>query len=281
MKDFCVFILSHGRAKKVKTLDTIRRLGYTGDAYIVVDDEDDVLSYIAEFGTKSVLVFSKAAVAKTFDAMDNFDERRTVVYARNACFDLARRVGVRWFLELDDDYTNFQHRWREDGKLMGRNVKSLDALFEATVRFLDASGAHTVAWAQGGDFITGKSNTFIDEPLRRKAMNSFFCDARRPFQFIGRINEDANTYLSLGARGAKLFTITNLMLQQTATQQTDGGMSEVYIDSGTYLKSFYTVMCNPSCAIVRPMGDRHIRLHHMVRWNNAVPQILDEKWRKT
>ena len=39
-KNFCAFILSHGRANNVKTYETLRRQGYTGDIYIVVDDED-------------------------------------------------------------------------------------------------------------------------------------------------------------------------------------------------------------------------------------------------
>ena len=38
----------------------------------------------------------------------------------------------------------------------------------------------------------------------RKAMNSFICSVDRPFQFVGRINEDVNTYVLLGSRGVFL-----------------------------------------------------------------------------
>ncbi|EFI4081186.1 TPA: hypothetical protein J5F60_004390 [Escherichia coli] len=38
--DFCVFILTHGRPDKVLTYRTLRRAGYTGKIFIVVDDED-------------------------------------------------------------------------------------------------------------------------------------------------------------------------------------------------------------------------------------------------
>ena len=37
---FCVFILSHGRPDNVITLNTLRREGYTGPWYIVIDNED-------------------------------------------------------------------------------------------------------------------------------------------------------------------------------------------------------------------------------------------------
>lgn len=39
--DFCVFILTHGRADNVVTLKTLLADGYTGDWYMVIDDEDD------------------------------------------------------------------------------------------------------------------------------------------------------------------------------------------------------------------------------------------------
>ena len=38
--DFCAFILSHGRPDNVLTLDLIKRCGYTGKVFIVIDDED-------------------------------------------------------------------------------------------------------------------------------------------------------------------------------------------------------------------------------------------------
>ena len=38
--DFAIFILSHGRADNVKTLDTIKTCGYTGKWYVIIDNED-------------------------------------------------------------------------------------------------------------------------------------------------------------------------------------------------------------------------------------------------
>lgn len=76
--DFCAFILTHGRPDKVLTYRTLRRAGYTGKIFIVVDDEDKTRhQYIAEFG-KQVLVFSKADIASRFDEADNFGDRRSI-----------------------------------------------------------------------------------------------------------------------------------------------------------------------------------------------------------
>ncbi|STG54450.1 Uncharacterised protein [Escherichia coli] len=69
--DFCAFILTHGRPDKVLTYRTLRRAGYTGKIFIVVDDEDKTRhQYMAEFG-EQVLVFSKADIASRFDEADN------------------------------------------------------------------------------------------------------------------------------------------------------------------------------------------------------------------
>ena len=278
--DFAVFILTHGRADRVVTVDTLKRCGYTGKWYIVIDDEDEQEGQYRRKYKERVVQFSKLEIASKFDTMDLSQERRTIVYARNACFDIAKQLGLKYFLELDDDYKSFEFRYIQGRKLMVKSVKDMDRICEIMLSFLQESGAITVAMAQGGDFIGGMNSGNYQKGILRKAMNSFFCDVNKPFQFVGRINEDVNTYVSLGSRGNKIFSVTNVSLTQITTQQNLGGMSDVYLDMGTYLKSFFTVMIAPSCVKIAMMGDKHKRLHHNVSWNNAVPLILNEKYKK-
>lgn len=278
---FAAFILTHGRANNVITYKTLREKGYTGEIYIVIDNEDDQAEeYRARYGDK-VLVFDKLAVSRTFDTMDTQQDRRTIVYARNSCFELARKVGVRYFIELDDDYKMFEFRWKQDGKLLQKNIENLDAVFEAYLQFMRESGALTVALAQGGDFIGGAQSGMLKKGgIIRKAMNSFICDTENQFEFIGRINEDVNTYTTLGSIGKKIFTATDASLVQTQTQANKGGMSETYLDSGTYIKSFYSVIAMPSAVKVAEMGTNHKRIHHAISWKHCVPEILNEKWKR-
>lgn len=278
--DFAVFILSHGRANNVITARTLAAKKYSGRWYVVIDDEDDQEEvYRRNFGDR-VIQFSKKEIAKKFDTMDTQEDRRTIVYARNACFEIAKKIGVRYFLELDDDYKEFEFRYIEGDKLKTKSCEKLDELFSAMIDFLIESGADTVALAQGGDFIGGcKSGTYSKKVLR-KAMNTFFCDAEKPFKFIGRINEDVNTYTVLGSIGWLGLTITDASIVQMQTQNNKGGMSGVYIDSGTYLKSFYSVMGMPSAVKIAAMGDKNMRIHHNVSWEHCVPMILNERWRK-
>ena len=64
--DFAVFILSHGRADRVLTYETLRTQGYTGRIYIVVDTQDSALArYVDQFG-EQVLVFRQGCDSRDF-----------------------------------------------------------------------------------------------------------------------------------------------------------------------------------------------------------------------
>lgn len=278
---FCVFILSHGRARKIKTLNSLMKGNYSGDWYIVIDNEDTTAQeYIDLYGPERVLIFDKLAISKTFDTADLSQERRTVVYARNACWELARELGYTHFLQLDDDYTTFMFREQVGKKLIGIECRNLDRLFEVMLDFLEESGATSVALAQGGDFIGGINSKRWRTKVLRKAMNTFFCRTADDWRFLGRVNEDVNTYTTLTHRGAVFLTTMYAMVTQGQTQANAGGMTEAYLDSGTYIKSFYTVMMCPSAVSIGLMGETNMRIHHNIRWDRCAPLILPEEYRK-
>lgn len=278
---FAVFILTHGRPNNVKTYRTLKKRGYTGEIYLIVDDEDKSLAeYRNKYGDE-VIVFSKTEIASLYDEADNFNDRRAVFYARNACFGIAESLGLDYFLQLDDDYTGFNWRFDANMQYIDKPALDLNALFSAVLDYYKTTPALTIALAQSGDFMGGsQSGDAAKAWIKRKAMNSFFCCTKRPFPFLGRVNEDVNTYVTLGHRGQLVMAIFNAFVYQEATQKSKGGMTELYMDSGTYIKSFYTVMHAPSCVKVGVLGERHDRLHHAINWPNAVPCILREDVRK-
>lgn len=277
--DFCAFILTHGRPDKVYTYDTLIRAGYTGKVYIVIDDEDRTTKgYRDRFGDQ-VLQFSKKEIAATIDEGDITDDRRAIIYARNACFDLARKVGCRTFIELDDDYQAIHYR-NTDGSYVPVIRRTIDDLIEALLVFYESTPTLSVAVSQGGDHIGGRAKA----ALRRKAMNTFICSVDRSFKFFGRINEDVNTCTTLGRAGALFFTVMQAQIVQHNTQQNAGGMADLYLDSGTYVKSFYSVMYCPSSVKIGQLVDHahtvQPRIHHRIDWNATAPRILNEKHRK-
>lgn len=111
-------------------------------------------------------------------------------------------------------------------------------------------------------------------------MNTFICDTERPFSFLGRINEDVNTYVGGGRRGELFMTIPSVQVNQKQTQSNAGGMTDLYLEAGTYVKSFYSVMTAPSCVTVGEIGSSHRRLHHSIDWPATAVQIVHERHRK-
>jgi len=279
--DFAIFILTHGRADNMLTYETLKKCGNTNKVYFICDNEDKQLEkYYENFGKENVIVFDKLAKSKECDTMDSVDNRNIVLFARNSCFEIAKNLGITYFLELDDDYTEFRSRLWDGTKLTSIYCRDLDSVVDATVEFLEVSGATTVAFGQTGDFIGGKDCKLYKEKVLRKAMNSFFCKVDRPFDFYGRINEDVNAYVSLGSRGKLFFTIADMTLNQQDTQQNNGGLTDAYLQLGTYVKSFYTVMGNPSCVKISEMGCGHRRIHHLINWECAVPKIISSQFKK-
>ena len=281
-EDFAVFILTHGRPDNVKTYKTLKRFGYTGKIYIIIDNEDKTAdAYYKNFD--NVIMFNKKEVAKTFDELDNFNDRRSIVYARNACFDIAKDLDIKYFVQFDDDYTDFSYRF--NGELSynkGRGyINNVDDIFKSILEYYKSIPAKSIAISQNGDWIGGENSNWAKElKLKRKAMNSFFCSTDRPFKFIGRINEDVNTYTSSASKGHLFLTIPNVSLKQTDTQSNKGGMSDIYQAQGTYIKSFYSVIVSPSSVKVAMLNTERSRLHHRVSWNNTAPKILNQKWTK-
>jgi hypothetical protein len=280
-KDFAVFILTHGRPDNVKTLASLKKCGYTGNIYFIVDNEDKTnQKYIDNFGVESVIIFDKKKIADSLDEGNNFDERRTIIMARNACFEIAKEIGITYFVELDDDYTDFRYKLNETQNSLFI-IKNLDKIFNSFVECYKKTKCLSIAFSQNGDFIGGFDNgKGIYRFSKRKCMNSFFCSTDRPFQFIGAMNEDVNTYTTLGSRGELFLTMPFVALNQPQTQSQKNGITDMYLRYGTYCKAFTTTMMHPSGVKVAMMNSNNPRIHHTIKWINTTPMIINERYKK-
>lgn len=289
LDDFCVFILTHGRPDRVHTWDSLIKAGYTGKVYIVIDDEDSTADEYRKRFNEHVLQFNKRELAAQTDEGDNFQHRKAIVYARNACWKLAEQVGCRYFMQCDDDYTAFFVRHDSQLRYVSATIRTkFDEVVKELLEFYKASNATAIALSQGGDHIGGggteeKKGGQANPSLRRKCMNSWICDTQKPFAFFGHMNEDVSAYVTYGRRGMLFFTVIQTMLVQKPTQVTPGGMSDLYLSAGTYVKSFYTILAAPSCVQIGVMGDprgNRWRIHHKINWHRAVPKLISEEFKK-
>jgi len=272
-KDFTVFILTHGKPNDVITYNLLKKCGYTGSIYLILDNEDKTISqYQKKFGIENVKIFDKNAMANEVDEGNNLGNRKAVIFARNASFKIAKELNIKYFLLLEDDYYYFGYRYETGAK----KITNLDAVFYIVLNFYKSVNIKSIAFSQGGDHIGG----FSGIKLKRKCMNSFFCSTDREFQFVGTLNDDVNTYTILSTRGDVFFTFTNLQLDQKDTQNIGGGMTDTYLRYGTYCKSFTTVLMHPSGVKVSMMNSKNNRIHHSIKWINTTPMIIQDKYKK-
>lgn len=278
--NFAVFILSHGRPDNVLTYNTLKKCGYNGNLFFVVDNEDLTIDrYIENFGKELIKVFDKKLIADKVDEGNNFDDRRTITHARNACFQIAKEMGIEYFLQLDDDYYEFDYKFL--GVKGMKMPKNINRVFDLVIDFYKSIDCLSIAFSQTGDFIGGIDNgKGIYRFSKRKCMNSFFCSTDRPFQFVGSMNEDVNTYTTLGSRGNLFLTIPVIAINQKDSQTQKGGITDMYKKFGTYCKAFTTTMMQPSSVKVSMMNSNHQRIHHSINWWSTVPMIIDQKYKK-
>lgn len=281
--NFAVFILSHGRPNSVLTYESLRKYGYTGKIYILIDNEDETADQYYEHYGDQVIVFDKKEESYKTDSGDNIKKRNTVLYARNANFKIAEQLDLTHFWQLDDDYTEFRYAFNSKMEYITKSIKlkNLDRLLSHMIEFLDDTDTHCIALAQGGDYIGGVGSQVAKNALKgkmtRKVMNSFLFKTDKPIRFLGRMNDDVNTYVTLGNKGILLFTLGLCRLEQQQTQKNSGGLTDMYLEMGTYKKSFYTVMMQPSSVVIKEMGVSNKRLHHFISAKMTYPYILSEK----
>ena len=138
MNECAIFILSNGRPDKVKTYDYLKA-SFSGDVYILCDDQDETLpDYKDKFGSK-VIVFNKDEWIKKSAPMGNFNSKKSVLYARNAVFEIAAAMGYRYFVMADDDIKDLQFRYEQDGKLLAKPVSNLDKVIDYIVQLMSAT----------------------------------------------------------------------------------------------------------------------------------------------
>ncbi len=280
MNNYAIFIPTYKRPDRVYTVKALRDAKYTGQIYLIVGDDDPCVQQYIDIYGDDVIIFSKNDYIEKVDTLDNFKKKNCVVYVRNAMFEIAKQLGLDYFLVLDDDYSGFVFR-RPFGEILKTfKVKNIQGIIDESVKYLEKTEKlDCFAWCQNGDFIGGASS-FDKINGKRKIMNGFVFRTDRPIRFTGSINEDLNASVYEGQRGKCFFTINDIAIQQIITQKNKGGLTDIYLEVGTYVKSFYSVIVAPNCVKVSAMGSNDLRLHHLVNWNLCCPKIISDVHKK-
>lgn len=247
MNECAIFILSNGRPDKVKTYDYLKT-SFSGDVYILCDDQDETLPYYKDkFGSK-VIVFDKDEWVKKSDPMDNFNSKKSVLYARNAVFEIAAAMGYRYFAMADDDIKDLQFRYEHDGKLLAKPVSNLDKVIDYIVQLMSATAISYFSFGTDKNFIGGVQNRNFQKKVIDKVYNFIICKSGQQHSYKGIMNEDEiHNVISLST-GVLLKSLTAIQIVMEPVGKAEtGGNSETYKENGYYsfTRNFYPIIACP------------------------------------
>lgn len=282
MKDFAVFIITHGHPDKQITYDTLRRCGYSGKIYLVVDDTDTTIQqYIDNYGRDSVIVFNKNYYINSdrFDNGTNTPIYACAIYARRAVEDIAKSFGLDYFAMADDDIKKIVIRYPVDNALKRVNIVNLDAVLEAHIELLKTQHLACIGFGGVQNYFAGAS-VFSDDNLSKRII---------PYQFFLRRTDktvrwscwygedDVEAYFNT-ITGNLWFASLYVMIE--AMPNGTGSMATTYETINSYIMSFAELRYFPGLLRVYKRPKSKASIFGVIRTNgNWFPKILNETYK--
>lgn len=283
IKDFAIFICTHGRPTAQYTLSALREAGYTGMIFLVIDDEDETeCEYIFRYSgvnmyDAELLKFCKQEIIDSVDTGVQHEKRKAILYAKCACEIFAKLMKLKAFIIADDDLLGFRYRYEEDGHLKSLPITSgLDAIIENHVDFMMDNNICAMSFGTSQMFMGGILSA-EKKGENRIPFNFVFRNASIPFSWRSEIYEDSISALREGQIG-------KYMLQVPLVQQNmkplyagaDGGMTELYTNVSQFEKVFPVIKYLPSCSKI--VAGKYCMIYSILK-EHSVPKLISSSYR--
>lgn len=278
--NFAIFIISHERANRVETYDTLKQGGYTGQIFVVIDDEDSMLrTYLDRFGD-DVLIFDKQVYTKEVDTITNDKRLSSAVYARNAVEDFAKLFELDAFVTMDDDVTNLRYRYLEDDTAKSQRLtKNLDIVFNEYTDYLIKGNIATLSFANVMIYAGGVKSE--DDKIRLGSHRYTTCihirNTKLPVNWISLTNEDSISGGVTAQRGYIWWTLPPIVYDTSQLGVLPGGMKSIYDKFPPFSRAFLSTVALPAVNRVGCTKDR-FNIHRNLK--SAYPMIISSRYKK-
>lgn len=263
--DSAIFITSHERPD-MYSYETLRRVGYTGKIYIVLDDKDRMLDeYTAKY--EDVFIFNKEKYVPITDLGSSqiHPKLSAVLYPRLEVEQLAKELGLSTFVVMDDDVKNFRYRYpSEDGRSCKSGViHNFDKVLDIYFEFMQISGAQCMSFTNNFMFVHGAASVFKDGRSfeRRSCHNVFLRMVSRPLNWTFAMNEDYISALREGSLG-NLWLVPPFVEEQLVDmnnfKEQKGGMFDFYQSTSSFERAFYATVACPWCCKPVMYGNKFV-----------------------
>lgn len=275
--NFSVFITSHNSPYKCISYASLRTAGYTGNIYIVIDDEDPQFDEYDRSGNNLVVFHKQDYIDKLDIGMSKTNpQRAAVLYARAAVEDFAKQSGLKYFMVMDDDIYGFRYRIPDGCKLCSKPVEKFDTLIDNYIQFMQASNAMCLSFAHDGSFIGGVSA--IGKILERRSCHTIFLrDVSKEFEWKFAVNEDYVSSLIYANTGKLMMTLPFVQRNISGMNDRPEGMHDLYESTTDFQRAFYNVIACPwTCTVTEYKNKFVVRTNK----NTAYPKIVSSKYRR-
>lgn len=271
-----IFIPSYHRPDNVKTAKYFIKIGYDPKKiHVFLDSETDDIDQYKKEMTKlgcNLHIFDMDEARKRYDYIHRASQlRRSAGQARNQFYDIAKKLGIEFYLVIDDDTNTYEIRpfgtyWRK------ATISDIVPVFDAVREFMQRQKIGCFGLSQTGDMF----QRYSEKILRKKVMNTTFIDTR--FIYRGeRAIQDDDTSQFVGIMNEGYFTgslASGLVLNQTLSATAKGGLTELYNECKLLNKSLVVPIQFPSLAHAERQQKNGARLHHRIKNRYLFPMIM-------
>lgn len=280
-KDFAIFIITHARPTNQLTLNLLLEYGYTGEYYLVLDDQDDVQAYIDLYEPEHIIIFSKEYYFSIADTGLSKQERvlKFPQYARMAIEDYARDNNYPFFLVLDDDITSIRLRVDENGVLKSYHMNGIiDKVLESCIQFVDEANIACASFGFSNTYRSGVSALYKETARNRMCAETFLRNGRFKVDWRPLMIHDLLTSISHNMQGQVWMQLLNIQVDIKMSEgKVDGGSADVYRTFNKFRRVCFPLMMYPSCNYPRFYNGKWITT---LNTENSCNKIIGSRYKK-
>lgn len=274
-----IFIPSYHRPHNNKTADFFIRNGYDPKKiHVILDSEaDDIAEYEqeAKINGFQLHIFDMAEARARYDYVHRPSKsRRSAGQARNMFYDIAKGLGIDFYVVIDDDTNDYQ--LRPFGKYIRlANMNDIDRTFVLIKEMMQKRHIGLFGLSQTGEMFESEDT----KQLRNKVMNTTFVNTKYIYRGErGVQDDDTSQFVTIQNDGYFTGSLrSGIILHQTASATATGGLTELYNECKLLNKALVCVIQFPSAIIAEKQFMNGGRLHHRINARYLIPKIMKGK----
>lgn len=271
-----IYICTHGRPDKQITLKALRDAGYTGKIILVLDDEDETISgyYDNLDMCDDFVFFKKQSIIDTTNTTSSPPNRKTILYAKNACEIDAEKRGLDVFAICDDDIPGFRYRYVEDGSCKSLTIThNMDKVIQSYMEYLLDSDITATSFGMAQFYFSGENCFSPETMLKWRVPYTFvFRNAKHTVDWVSDYGEDITTAIECANQGKFMMASPFVQMNLSPMGVGEGGMVELHKD--TFRLAEYGHVWHPTSEQIKYYKDRWMST---IKRESAFPMLISSK----